>query len=335
MSAGIFAREVVLAVVEEARGVRQLVRAARVDGVHLDAPLVVEAGVEELHLEGQLLGTPEGPVGPEADVAPLVVGERADAHPVRHLPLAIPVRLLRHLLGEGRHVVEIEGEGRRDGRSDSSAEEEPGAGAARGSRRSPFARAGSRGSSRHIRRGWGASTGGGVVSPRAPPLGRTPLLGAPSPPSAAAPLVSASVAAALAVRRRARAPFSARPRSEPEGVLDRARLEPAVHEAILGRTGYRSPGRSAPRAWSRGAPRSSRRSRPGSDSRASASRRSSRSDCPTACSRSSREPARNSRKSGDWLKRHPRPRAFARRCAEEAIGCRRGRRKCSWSGAFE
>ena len=44
-----------------------------------------EAAMEELHLKRQVLVPPQRLIRTEADVAPLVVGQRPDQHPIRDL----------------------------------------------------------------------------------------------------------------------------------------------------------------------------------------------------------------------------------------------------------
>ena len=102
------ARELVLAEVEELGRVGERMHAVRVDHVHLDAALEVETGVEELDLKGKLLVAPQRAIGLEADVAPLVVGHLAGAHPLGHGLLAIAVGLLGDPLGDCGDVVEPE-----------------------------------------------------------------------------------------------------------------------------------------------------------------------------------------------------------------------------------
>src|SRR6185503_12190771 len=100
------AGEVVLPVVEVARRELERLHAVRVDGAQLHDAVVVEAGVEELHLEGQLLVAPEGAIGAEADVAPLVVTELQE--PVGNLPTRVLEGLRGDLLGLLGDVVQAE-----------------------------------------------------------------------------------------------------------------------------------------------------------------------------------------------------------------------------------
>jgi hypothetical protein len=107
-------REVVLPVVEALGVERHRAGDAALDDVHLDAPVVVQAGVEELDLEGQPALAPEGVVRPEPDVAPAVVGDGAGPleHPGRDLG-ALAVGRGRQGLGPGGDVGELEGRRRR------------------------------------------------------------------------------------------------------------------------------------------------------------------------------------------------------------------------------
>jgi len=101
------AREVVLPVVEHVRREAKGLHARRLDEVHLHGAIVVQAGVKELYLEGELLRAPERLVGPEADVPPLVVAELQQ--PIGNLPLGLVVRRGRQLLRALADVVEAEG----------------------------------------------------------------------------------------------------------------------------------------------------------------------------------------------------------------------------------
>src|SRR4029450_14076313 len=77
-----------------------------VDHVDRHPPVVEASGVKELHLEGRRPVYPERAVGPEADVAPLVV---ADAEqPVGDLALRVAIGLRGQLARSFRDALEIE-----------------------------------------------------------------------------------------------------------------------------------------------------------------------------------------------------------------------------------
>src|SRR4030095_12650788 len=77
-----------------------------IDDIHRHGAIVIEAGMEELHLERQLLILPQRPLGTEADVAPLVIGDLGQ--PRRDLATRVLERFLGELLGAAGDVLETE-----------------------------------------------------------------------------------------------------------------------------------------------------------------------------------------------------------------------------------
>ena len=86
------------------------VHTGAVDDAHLHRPVVVQAGVEELHPKRRPVVVPERAFGTEADVAPLIVGDLEE--PVGHLTLGIPVGFLGEFPRAAGDFVEVEGRDR-------------------------------------------------------------------------------------------------------------------------------------------------------------------------------------------------------------------------------